>query len=138
MDTGMIGPVLAMAGWTMVMWVWMYLTRLPAMQAAKIEPNSIATTGLKGVLPPKVEQVANNYNHLHEQPTVFYAVAIAIAVGGLTDPILSMLAWAYVGTRIAHSIWQAAVNDVLIRFLLFLAGSIVLMAMIIVAGLKLL
>lgn len=136
MGLGMVGPVLALAFWTMIMWVWMYVTRIPAMQAAKIDPNAIANTGLKGLLPAKVEQVANNYNHLHEQPTVFYAAALAIAVGGLADATLSMLAWTYVGLRVLHSIWQATVNGVPVRFLLFAASSLALMAMITLGALK--
>src|SRR3546814_18194807 len=70
----------------MIMWVWMYATRIPAMQRAKIDiPALTGGTGsnLENILPPEVQWKAHNYNHLMEQPTAFYAVAIALAVGGM-------------------------------------------------------
>ena len=89
MDTNAIlGPVATLALWSMIMWVWMYATRIPAMQKAKIDAkNLVGTTGrgLDDVLPPEVQWKAHNYNHLMEQPTVFYAVALALAVGGMGD-----------------------------------------------------
>src|SRR3546814_20817901 len=70
----------------MIMWVWMYATRIPAMSRAKIDAaKMVGGTGknLDDVLPAEVQWKAHNYNHLMEQPTVFYAVAIALAVGGI-------------------------------------------------------
>jgi hypothetical protein len=127
----MIAAVLALACWTLVMWAWMYVTRIPAMQAAKIDPQSVADKpkALAELLPPQVSRIANNYNHLHEQPTVFYAVALALVVGGLADGLAVTLAWAYVGLRVAHSLVQATINITVVRFLVFVAGSLVLAAM---------
>ncbi len=51
-------PVVVLAAWTMVMWLWMYATRIPAMTAAKIDANAmVGGTGkdLDAVLPPKVQ-----------------------------------------------------------------------------------
>ena len=114
MDTNAIlGPVATLALWSMVMWVWMYATRIPAMNRAKIDAkNLVGTTGrgLDEVLPPEVQWKAHNYNHLMEQPTVFYAVALALAVGCMGGGLNADLAWAYVGLRIVHSIVQATVN----------------------------
>ncbi|HEU4430739.1 MAG TPA: MAPEG family protein, partial [Myxococcota bacterium] len=70
LDHGMIGPVLALVAWTFVMWVWMYATRIPAMQRARVDMAELSRTGAKLSLPPEVARVADNYNHLHEQPTL--------------------------------------------------------------------
>ena len=113
---GMISPVLALVGWTLVMWVWMYVTRIPAMQRAKIDVAELARTGRKLELPPEVSRVADNYNHLHEQPTIFYALALAAQLGGATDALNVGLAWAYVGIRVVHSLIQATRNVIPIRF----------------------
>ena len=80
---GLILPVLALVAWTFVMWVWMYATRIPAMQRTNIDPQEIVSRGAKLELPPEVTRVADNYNHLHEQPTIFYAVALAAQVAGV-------------------------------------------------------
>jgi len=125
-------PVAVLAGWTMVMWLWMYVTRIPAMNKAKIDSkNLVGGTGqtLDQVLPPNVQWIAHNYNHLHEAPTVFYAVALALALIGQGDGLNATIAWAYVGLRVVHSIVQAVWNRVMIRFLLFVLSSLALMAL---------
>ena len=89
-------PVIVLAGWTMVMWLWMYITRLPAMTAAKIDSKTlVGGTGqtLDAVLPAKTQWIAHNYNHLHEAPTVFYAVALVLAMIGQGDGFNVDIAW---------------------------------------------
>ena len=125
-------PLAVLAGWTMVMWLWMYIKRIPAMNAAKIDSKTlVGGTGkdLDDKLPPQIQWIAHNYNHLHEAPTVFYAVALALAIIGLGDGLNATIAWAYVGLRVAHSLVQAISNRVLIRFLLFALSSLCLMAL---------
>lgn len=123
-EHGMIAPVLALVFWTYVMWLWLYITRIPAMQKAKINPNT-ATKAQMDALPRSATDIANNYNHLHEQPTVFYAVALATQIIGPPDSISIGLAWAYVAIRVLHSFIQAS-GQVTIRFLVFTLGTIAL------------
>lgn len=126
-------PAVALMAWTMVMWLWMYVTRIPAMNAAKLDPDSLArdpTKTLDDLLPASVQWKAHNYNHLHEAPTLFYAVCLVIAVAGAGNGTSATVAWAYVGLRVAHSLVQALVNKVTVRFLLFTLSSIALMALI--------
>lgn len=125
-------PVVVLAGWSIVMLLWMLATRIPAMKRAGIRLGDL--TGSKPSdadrsLPPEAQWKAHNYNHLMEQPTVFYAVALVLALSGTGYGINTALAWAYAGLRIAHSIWQATVNRVAVRFLLFLLSSLALAAM---------
>ena len=128
-EPGMLPPVLALVAWTFVMWFWMYATRIPAMQRAKVDLGEMSRTGAKLELPPEVSRVADNYNHLHEQPTVFYAVALAAQLGGAGDGTNVALAWAYVGLRVVHSLVQATRNVIPVRFAVFSLGSVVLMAL---------
>jgi hypothetical protein len=126
-------PVVALAAWTMVMWLWMYATRIPAMNAAKVDPDKLARdpdAKLDKLLPPEVQWKAHNYNHLHEAPTVFYAVAIVLAIIGQGDGLNAQLGWAYVALRIVHSLVQATVNKVIVRFFVFALSSLVLIALI--------
>jgi hypothetical protein len=122
-------PVVTLVAWTLVMMLWMLTTRLPAMKAAGIAMGSL--TGTKGsdadrALPAAAQWKAHNYNHLHEQPTLFYAICLVIALAGADHPVNTAFAWAYVALRIAHSLVQATVNKVRPRFLLFAAASVVL------------
>jgi hypothetical protein len=127
----MIAPVLALAAWTFVMWFWMYATRIPAMQKANVDMAELSRTGAPLVLPPEVSRVADNYNHLHEQPTIFYAVALAAQLAGATDGLSVGLAWAYVVLRVVHSFVQATRNVIPVRFAVFSLGSLVLLALLV-------
>jgi hypothetical protein len=133
----MVAPVLALIGWTFVMWFWMYATRIPAMQKANVDMAEIARTGKKLDLPPEVARIADNYNHLHEQPTIFYALALGTQIAGAADGVAVLLAWTYVATRVVHSLVQATRNVIPIRFTVFALGSLVLMALLVRTALKL-
>jgi len=130
-------PVVALAAWTMVMWAWMYATRIPAMRAAKLDPDRLArdpAAKLDNLLAPEVQWKAHNYNHLHEAPTVFYAIAIVLAIVGEGDGLNAWLGWAYVALRVIHSLVQATVNKVIVRFAVFALSSLVLIALVVHAA----
>jgi hypothetical protein len=127
-EHGLIAPVLALVLWTFVIWIWMYATRIPAMQKAKIDPREAARTRTLN-LPPEVMWVSDNYNHLMEQPTIFYAAALASQVAGHADAINIGLAWTYVLLRVVHSLIQCTVNIVPLRFAVFTLSTIALIAL---------
>ncbi len=112
------------------MWFWMYATRLPAMRVArvKLDPN-VPKGELAASLPPRVRWKADNYNHLFEQPTLFYAVALSLAVLGQGSGVNATLAWAYVGLRVLHSLLQALWNKITVRFAVFALSAFTLMAL---------
>ena len=120
-------PMLALIVWTFVLWFWLYATRIPAMRALGME--KFRTKDDLKLLPTAVQNVADNYNHLHEQPTVFYALAIYSHLADMADPTNVALAWTYVGIRIVHSLIQSTRNVIPLRFMVFAAGSLVLMIM---------
>jgi hypothetical protein len=127
MPVDMLTPMLALIVWTFVIWLWMYATRIPAMRAARIAPKHAKRSADLATLPVSVQQVADNYNHLHEQPTIFYALMVYTHLAGAADPTYAALAWIYVGLRVAHSLIQCTANHVLSRFIVFVLASVVLM-----------
>jgi hypothetical protein len=132
----MLAPVIALVLWSFVIWTWMYATRLPAIVQAKMKMDPMAPRGEQmALLPPRVRWKADNYNHLMEQPTLFYAVALALAIAGDASALALGLAWAYVGLRVVHSLVQVVVNKIEVRFLLFLLSSLVLLALAVKAAL---
>ncbi|MGB3737740.1 MAG: MAPEG family protein [Pontixanthobacter sp.] len=135
-NAAILQPIVALMIWTMIMWAWMYATRLPAMSNANVAPDDAAQPGtLDSALPASVQSKAHNYNHLHEAPTVFYAVALVLALVGLGNGVNALIAWIYVGLRVAHSLVQATANRVLVRFVLFALSSVVLIVLIVKAAL---
>ncbi len=128
MEQGILTPALALICWTLLVWTWMYATRIPAMQKAKIDPQSAIHPGSLSVLPASVRVVAENYNHLHEQPTVFYALVFYTHLAGGADAVNILLAWGYVGLRVAHSFAQIVVRVVIVRFTIFVLATSALIA----------
>jgi hypothetical protein len=124
-NTALLEPLVALVAWSMAMWLWMYATRVPAILAMKMKLDPDAPSGAQmATLPARVRWKADNYNHLMEQPTIFYALVLALAVMGNTTEINLVLAWAYVGLRVMHSLAQALGNKIELRFALFVLSNI--------------
>ncbi|CAN1558009.1 Membrane-associated, eicosanoid/glutathione metabolism (MAPEG) protein [Caulobacteraceae bacterium] len=122
-----LAPVLALIVWSLLIWVWMYAKRIPAMGKAGIKPQDGRFPGSLNGLPDDARAAADNYNHLMEQPTIFYALAFLTYLIGQQNDSTALCAWAYVGLRIVHSLVQITVNLVAIRFLVFTLSTLVLM-----------
>lgn len=125
-------PATVLVLWTLVMLFWMAGVRVPAAQ--RIGVDIAKSTGgrasdIEPKLPPEVTWKSHNHTHLHEQPTLFYATVLILAVQGANTELNVGLAWAYVALRIAHSLWQALVNKVNVRFALFLASTLCLVVL---------
>lgn len=76
-------PVFVLVIWTLVMLGWLAVTRLPYMAKHKMASDAGERTAeLGAMLPKEIQWKADNYNHLLEQPTAFYATAIAGAMIG--------------------------------------------------------
>jgi hypothetical protein len=132
MHSEILRPMVVLIAWTLVMLGWMLVTRLPAMKAAGVDMGTLVGTKASDAdrsLPPQAQWKAHNYNHLMEQPTLFYAVCAVLALSGTGDGVNAWIAWAYVGLRIVHSVVQATSNRVRIRFLFFMLSSVMLAAL---------
>lgn len=134
--TMLLQPVVALLAWSVIMFVWMYATRIPAMLKAGVDlKNRVGGQGadLDAILPADVQWKAHNYNHLMEQPTLFYAASFALIMAGCESPSVLYAAWGYVALRVVHSLIQAITNRIRYRFLVFLLASLCLIVMIGVA-----
>ena len=118
-------PVLTLAFWTFIIFAIMAPARFYFLRM-KHPQTAAHTKNLKGLLPPWTERVADNYNHLFEQPVVFYAIALSIAVINNIEPFMIQLAWVYVALRVLHSIVQITFNFVPLRFTLFVTSWLIL------------
>ncbi|HEX4848967.1 MAG TPA: MAPEG family protein [Novosphingobium sp.] len=130
MQAQMLAPAAALVLWSIVMLMWTAATRLPAMKKLGTDLKTAAPGGrgqnLEGVLPDKVQWKSHNYAHLMEQPTIFYPTVIILALLGTNEGTIA-IAWAYVALRIAHSLWQATVNTIPVRFTLFILSTVCLL-----------
>jgi hypothetical protein len=132
MDKSILAPAAILVLWSLIMMIWMAATRLPAMK--KIGIDLASNVGGRGSdidpnVPPSVAWKSHNYAHLMEQPTIFYAAVFILALANAATPLMVSLAWGYTILRVLHSLWQATINKVSIRFVLFLLSSICLIIM---------
>ena len=130
MSSQILQPVVALVLWSLVMWAWLYATRIPAITRGRIPMSpSMTTADMNELIPPQVRWKADNYNHLMEQPTLFYATALVLVVAGQGDGLNAWLAWGYVGLRVVHSLVQATANIIMARFAIFMVASLVLLVL---------
>jgi hypothetical protein len=122
-----LAPVLALIIWSLLIWTWMYVKRIPAMCKAGVKPQDARFPGSLSGLPDDARQAADNYNHLMEQPTIFYALAFLTYLVGQQNDYTAALAWSYVVLRVLHSLVQVTINLVPLRFLLFALSTFALM-----------
>ncbi len=135
-STAILAPVTALLILSCTMRAWKYITRIPAVRRAGMKLDPDIPKGVQmAELPARVRWKADNYNHLLEQPTLFYAVAFTLALLGAGEGLNLALAWAYVLLRVAHSLHQALWNKIEVRFVLFLLSSLVLVALVVRAAL---
>ncbi|KAK3113923.1 hypothetical protein LTR53_008290 [Teratosphaeriaceae sp. CCFEE 6253] len=126
----LLGPLVGLASWTFVMEAWMYAYRIPALSKYQIDTSpNMTTASMNEKIPRPLQFPADNYNHLMEQPTVFYAVALALDRLGVQDDVTVGLAWTYLGLRVVHSLVQALRNPIMIRFQIFLCSSATLLGL---------
>ncbi len=120
-----IGPVVALVAWSMIMWIWMFAVRIPAISSVKMKLDPNAPRGEQmSTLPARARWKADNYNHLMEQPTIFYALALSLALIGEGTGANLYLAWTYVALRIIHSLVQSLLNNIELRFVIFVLSNI--------------
>ncbi|HET7317437.1 MAG TPA: MAPEG family protein [Sphingomicrobium sp.] len=137
----LLGPIVALVAWSIVMLVWTAVARRRAFAKMGISwgtiPRGARGVNLDGKAPDEAQWPSHNYNHLMEQPTIFYAIVFALVLMGFDAPINVWLAWGYVAFRILHSLVQATVNVVAYRLTLFAIATLCLIGLTTHAALRL-
>lgn len=140
MHSPILAPVVALVGWTIVVLFWGLLARGSEMKRVGIDLMSQrgSTPGnMDGILADTAQWKMHNYNHLTEQPVLFYAICMVIALSGSGSGLNAALAWGYVGLRIAHSLVQGTSNIIRYRVALFILSTLVLVVLTFRAALSL-
>ena len=135
-------PVVALVGWTLIVMIWMMAARMREFRRLGVTfrniPDGSRGVDMDGKADPRAQWKSHNYNHLMEQPTIFYAIALALAMMGMDQPINVWLAWGYVGFRIIHSLIQGTENNGRVRLPIFLLATFCLLGLTVHAGARIL
>lgn len=125
-----LAPPAVLVLWSLIMLLWMSATRFPAFANVGISVSEAERgsryVDVESMMPAKVNWKSHNYTHLMEQPTIFYAAVVILALVGEGSGINVAFAWAYVAIRVVHSIWQATVNIISVRVTLFTLSTLCL------------
>ncbi|MCE2714066.1 MAG: MAPEG family protein [Acidibacter sp.] len=129
---GLIAPVIALVCWTLAVMIWLGYERVRNINRLKLSPDAGKfARDLNALMPDRAKQVSDNYMHLMEQPTLFYAVCFSLQFLGQGEhPVNIGFAWGYVSIRVLHTLVHSTFNDVRIRFFLFLLSSVFLVGLV--------
>lgn len=138
----LLAPVVVLVAWTLAIMAWMAITRFATFKKMGISLGTIPAgsrgVNLEGKAPDEVQWKSHNYTHLLEQPTIFYAIVLALALMGMDQPINQYMAWGYVALRIVHSLIQCTSNVVKYRFSIFALATLCLLVLTVNAGVRIL
>ena len=122
----MLLPMIAMVGLTVVVWAYMYITRISEMSRKNIDPQQLDTHANALALLTDSSGPSNNLRNLFEMPVLFYLAVTLTLVLLIQDTLLIALSWAYVVLRVVHSYIHCTYNNVLHRFTIYVASCVVL------------
>lgn len=116
----LIYPALAQILWTFVVLTILFLRRKKAFASREVSMADVAVSTER--YPDTARLAAANFSNQFETPVLFFAlILIAIHVGA-TGHVMAILAWAYVATRVVHTLVHTGSNRLQQRALVFAAG----------------
>jgi hypothetical protein len=136
-STAILLPVLVLAGWTFLVLSLIPIVRVRAARQRQVTAADFRY-GESSRVPPWVSLPNRNYMNLLEIPVLFYVVCLVLFVTGTASPLANALAWVYVGLRVIHSIVHLSYNHVLHRLGAFAASNVALLALWVLALVRLL
>ena len=123
-NQALLMPLLAMVGLTLLVWLRLYMVRIPEMRRSRIHPQRLAGSADKHLL--KDTRASDNFINLFEVPVLFYVLVLGTLAVGLADSGFVLLAWLFVGLRALHSLIQCSYNRVMHRFAAYSLATLVL------------
>ncbi len=132
MSAAILQPFAILMTLTFVVWLRLYFTRIPAIRRQRVHPQKLATRADKAAvdLGGAERRASDNFANLFELPVLFHALCIALYVTGRADTVYLALAWGFVVLRIVHSAIHLTYNKVMHRFIIYMAGGVLLFAMV--------
>ncbi len=135
-STLMFWPMAAMALATFAAWLAMGRSRLAAVRSRQVGLDDFR--GDRNPEMPAAAAVATRHfaNHF-EVPVLFHVVCLLYLVFGAGDALAAILAWGFVGLRVAHAREHLGRNDVPVRFRLYVASTAMVWALWLVLAVRL-
>ena len=118
-------PIVALATLTFAVLLLIPVRRFRAGMAGQVVFDDFRY-GESARVPPEVALPNRNMMNLLELPVLFYIACLAYFVTDRVNDAALVLAWTYVGLRLAHSAIHLSYNRVRDRLIAFAASNVVL------------
>lgn len=126
--TAIFHPMLALVAWTFVVLMIIPRRRFRAARQKLVRAADFAYGESENV-PGEVRLPSRNLANLFETPVLFYVACLTLFVLGKVDAWSVGLAWAFVATRIVHSLVHVSYNNVIHRLRIFAVSVVLLIAL---------
>ncbi|AMJ59433.1 MAPEG family protein [Bosea sp. PAMC 26642] len=127
MTIKLIYPALAQILWTFVVLGIMFERRRKAFASKEVSLADVAVSNER--YPVGARLAAANYANQFEAPVLFFALIMVAMEVGATGFVMTLLAWIFVVTRIAHTLIHVGSNQVKARSGVFALGMLCLFGM---------
>lgn len=120
-------PIMAMMLLSHVVTVILYQRRVNAVREGLNPAYFRFNRGVK--LPDELMTAEQHYQNIHEMPVLFYVTSILIYLSAAVTNMTVLLAWCYVGARLAHALIHIGTNKLLWRRNAFSLSFLILVLM---------
>lgn len=134
--TSVLLPVYVQVALTFILLLWMGGTRLTALRAGEVKVKDIALGERNW--PTRILQIQNAYHNQFEIPVLFYVLVVLALFTRKADMLFVVMSWMFVTTRLVHAAIHTISNKMSLRFTVFVVGVLILAAMWIIFGIRVL
>lgn len=127
MTLKLVYPALAMIFWVFVVLAIMFRRRMAAFKNRDVRLADVAVSTER--YPEAARLAAANFTNQFETPVVFFAILMLAMEVAATTWLMAGLAWAFVATRVVHTLIHTGSNNLQQRAGVFGLGCLCLFAM---------
>ena len=134
--TAILLPVYVQVALTFILLLWMGSSRLGSLRTGEVKVKDIALGERNW--PSRILQVQNAYHNQLELPVLFYVLVTLALFTRKADMLFVVMSWMFVTSRLVHAAIHTTSNKVALRFQAFVVGVLILAAMWVIFGIRVL
>ncbi|MFL5025486.1 MAG: MAPEG family protein [Microvirga sp.] len=134
--TAILLPVYVQVALTFILLLWMGSSRLGSLRAGEVKVKDVALGERNW--PSRILQVQNAYHNQFELPVLFYVLVTLALFTRKADMLFVVMSWMFVTSRLVHAAIHTTSNKVALRFQAFVVGVLILAAMWVIFGIRVL
>ena len=134
--TSVLLPVYVQVALTVLLLLWMGSARLASLRSGEVKVKDIALGERNW--PSGIVKIQNSYHNQFELPVLFYVLVVLALITRKADMLFVVMSWMFVASRLVHAAIHVTSNKVPLRFQAFVVGVLILVAMWVIFGIRVL